>query len=78
MERDIERALANRTIVRTWPMRGTLHFVAIPMQPNSRAETSKLLFPSLRFCLVSPLLCALIKLIGGIKKVVAQSFLLFA
>jgi hypothetical protein len=27
-ERDIERAVADRTIVRTWPMRGTLHFVA--------------------------------------------------
>lgn len=25
---DVERALADRTIVRTWPMRGTLHFVA--------------------------------------------------
>lgn len=25
---DIERAVAERTIVRTWPMRGTLHFVA--------------------------------------------------
>jgi hypothetical protein len=27
-ERDVERALADRSIVRTWPMRGTLHFVA--------------------------------------------------
>ncbi|HEX4959572.1 MAG TPA: winged helix DNA-binding domain-containing protein [Thermoanaerobaculia bacterium] len=27
-EADVERALADRTIVRTWPMRGTLHFVA--------------------------------------------------
>jgi Winged helix DNA-binding domain len=27
-EGDVERALAERTIVRTWPMRGTLHFVA--------------------------------------------------
>src|ERR1700730_18818587 len=27
-EKDIERALADRSIVRTWPMRGTLHFVA--------------------------------------------------
>jgi hypothetical protein len=27
-EMDIEQALARRTIVRTWPMRGTLHFVA--------------------------------------------------
>src|SRR5207245_9810002 len=26
----------------------------IPMQPSPRAETSKLLFPSLRFCIVSP------------------------
>jgi len=26
-EQDIEAALANHTIVRTWPMRGTLHFV---------------------------------------------------
>lgn len=25
---DIEQAIADRTIVRTWPMRGTLHFVA--------------------------------------------------
>jgi hypothetical protein len=25
---DVEQAIANRTIVRTWPMRGTLHFVA--------------------------------------------------
>jgi hypothetical protein len=28
VEADVERALAERTIVRTWPMRGTLHFVA--------------------------------------------------
>lgn len=28
VEADIERALADRTIIRTWPMRGTLHFVA--------------------------------------------------
>src|SRR5262249_26142746 len=28
VEADIELALANRTIIRTWPMRGTLHFVA--------------------------------------------------
>jgi len=28
VERDIEQALADRTIIRTWPMRGTLHFVA--------------------------------------------------
>jgi len=27
-ERDVERALADRAIVRTWPMRGTLHAVA--------------------------------------------------
>ncbi|MGB8647384.1 MAG: winged helix DNA-binding domain-containing protein [Anaerolineae bacterium] len=27
-DRDIERAIADRAIVRTWPMRGTLHFVA--------------------------------------------------
>lgn len=27
-ESDIELAIANRSIVRTWPMRGTLHFVA--------------------------------------------------
>lgn len=26
-EADVEQALADRTIVRTWPMRGTLHFV---------------------------------------------------
>jgi len=26
-EADIEAAIADRTIVRTWPMRGTLHFV---------------------------------------------------
>jgi hypothetical protein len=28
VEADIERALAERRIVRTWPMRGTMHFVA--------------------------------------------------
>jgi Winged helix DNA-binding domain len=28
VEADVEQALANRTIIRTWPMRGTLHFVA--------------------------------------------------
>jgi hypothetical protein len=27
-EADIEQAIADRTIVRTWPMRGTLHFVS--------------------------------------------------
>jgi hypothetical protein len=27
-ERDVERAIAQREIVRCWPMRGTLHFVA--------------------------------------------------
>src|SRR5687768_7903098 len=27
-ETDIEKAIANKTILRTWPMRGTLHFVA--------------------------------------------------
>jgi len=27
-EADVERAIAERKIVRTWPMRGTLHFVA--------------------------------------------------
>ena len=27
-EKDIEQAISERTIVRTWPMRGTLHFVA--------------------------------------------------
>jgi hypothetical protein len=27
-ETDIERALAERTIVRTWPLRSTLHVVA--------------------------------------------------
>jgi hypothetical protein len=27
-EADVERAFADRSIVRTWPMRGTLHFVA--------------------------------------------------
>lgn len=27
VETDIEQALANRKIIRTWPMRGTLHFV---------------------------------------------------
>jgi hypothetical protein len=26
---DVERALSERTIVRTWPLRGTLHFVAL-------------------------------------------------
>ena len=28
VEADIEQAIANREIIRTWPMRGTLHFVA--------------------------------------------------
>jgi hypothetical protein len=28
VEADVEQALADRTIIRTWPMRGTLHFVA--------------------------------------------------
>jgi len=28
VESDVERAIADRTIIRTWPMRGTLHFVA--------------------------------------------------
>ena len=27
-ESDIEKAIANKTILRTWPMRGTLHFIA--------------------------------------------------
>ena len=27
-EMDVERAIANRTIIRTWPLRSTLHFVA--------------------------------------------------
>lgn len=27
---DVENAVANRTIVRTWPMRGTLHFIPAP------------------------------------------------
>lgn len=27
-ERDVERALAERAIIRSWPMRGTLHFLA--------------------------------------------------
>jgi winged helix DNA-binding protein len=27
-EQDVEQALAEKTIVRTWPMRGTIHFVA--------------------------------------------------
>jgi Winged helix DNA-binding domain len=27
-ERDVELAIADRTIIRTWPLRGTLHFVA--------------------------------------------------
>src|SRR4029453_8410474 len=27
-EQTIEQALAEKTIVRTWPMRGTIHFVA--------------------------------------------------
>jgi hypothetical protein len=28
VEADVEEAIANKTMVRTWPMRGTLHFVA--------------------------------------------------
>ena len=31
-ETAIEQAIANRAIVRTWPMRGTLHFVARKMR----------------------------------------------
>jgi hypothetical protein len=27
-ETDVEKAISDRSIVRTWPMRGTLHFVA--------------------------------------------------
>lgn len=27
-EADVEKAIAKRTIIRTWPMRGTLHFIA--------------------------------------------------
>jgi hypothetical protein len=27
LEADIEKALADKSILRTWPMRGTLHFV---------------------------------------------------
>jgi len=27
IENDIEQAISDKTIVRTWPMRGTLHFV---------------------------------------------------
>src|SRR5499425_503893 len=27
-EKDVEKAIADKTLVRTWPMRGTLHFVA--------------------------------------------------
>src|SRR5438552_15755374 len=27
-EADVEQAIADRAVVRTWPMRGTLHFVA--------------------------------------------------
>jgi hypothetical protein len=30
VEADVERALADRSIVRTWPMRGTLHYVPAP------------------------------------------------
>ncbi len=46
---DIERAIAGRAIVRTWPMRGTLHFVAaddvrwmlalLAPGPRARADT---------------------------------------
>ena len=38
-ERDVERALADRSIVRTWPMRGTLHFVP-PEDVRWRLELS--------------------------------------
>src|SRR5690242_15717105 len=27
-EQDVERALADKALVRTWPMRGTIHFLA--------------------------------------------------
>src|SRR6266404_5460516 len=33
---------------------GGPYITLIPMQPRPRAETSKLLIPSLRFCIVSP------------------------
>lgn len=41
VEADIEQAVADRTIVRTWPMRGTLHFVA----PEDARWMLKLLTP---------------------------------
>ena len=34
-EGEVENALARRTIVHTWPMRGTLHFVAAADQERS-------------------------------------------
>ena len=40
-EADIEKAIADREIVRTWPMRGTLHFVA----PEDARWMLKLLTP---------------------------------
>ena len=36
-EAEIEQAIADRTIIRTWPMRGTLHFVA-PADVHSLLE----------------------------------------
>jgi hypothetical protein len=47
-EADIEQAIADKTIVRTWPMRGTLHFVAAAdirwllklMEPRAIARTA--------------------------------------
>src|ERR1700680_5042660 len=38
------------------------YITLIPMQPRPRADTSKLLFPSLRFCIVSS---ALERTVGG-------------
>ena len=40
-DKDVEQAIANKTVVRTWPMRGTLHFVA----PNDVRWMLELLTP---------------------------------
>lgn len=39
-------------LVRRWPV-----MALMPMQPSPRADTSRLLFPSLRFCIVSSSEC---------------------
>ena len=48
----------------------------MPMQPSPVADTSRLLFPSLRFCIVSPseLVSLIPRLESNARKAVARSF----